>query len=488
MEAEELIPLIGKLRKTVNGLGVIKGANCTIKEIRKLDEGITVVFEWKGTNGTTQRTEILVPKGNQGEQGTSITGIQKTATSGLIDTYTITFSDGSTSTFQIKNGTSYTKLSELENDTGFITNLVNNLLNYYTKSETYNKEEIDNILKSFKTGLNVLKVKELPTTDISLTTIYLLPTEKDTVFTQWMYLGGEWNSFGDTTLDLSNVYTKEEIDSKLLGYVTATALETTLADYAKKADLAKVALSGSYNDLSDLPPIPELENDFIAFLKKLSEVNGKLYFNSKAVCDGNGGGSEGGASSWDEVIKRPFNTLSESDFNVVGGELSLKNRFLNEDKYASKLTDGYVKGAEVAHSLKILEDCQDANVVVGKNEMGEVAVYPIPLGVEGESKLRSYEFINITPDWNISIPSLKDIKNGAIISTYKFEESSSADIVIKEFNTINEVSLSVTDGLSIVNDGVEFKKSYTDKSVVNSDGFNEIDISKYELVLDCEVR
>ena len=39
-----------------------------------------------------------------------------------------------------------TKLSQLTNDTGFITNAVANLLNYYTKSETYSQTEVDNLL------------------------------------------------------------------------------------------------------------------------------------------------------------------------------------------------------------------------------------------------------------------------------------------------------------------------------------------------------
>lgn len=39
-----------------------------------------------------------------------------------------------------------TKLSQLDNDTGFITNAVANLLNYYTKSETYTKAQVDALL------------------------------------------------------------------------------------------------------------------------------------------------------------------------------------------------------------------------------------------------------------------------------------------------------------------------------------------------------
>ena len=43
-------------------------------------------------------------KGEPGEQGKGVLTIQKTATNGLIDTYTITYTDGSTSNFYIRNG------------------------------------------------------------------------------------------------------------------------------------------------------------------------------------------------------------------------------------------------------------------------------------------------------------------------------------------------------------------------------------------------
>ena len=43
-------------------------------------------------------------QGIQGETGNGIATIQKTSTSGLIDTYTITYTDGNTSTFSITNG------------------------------------------------------------------------------------------------------------------------------------------------------------------------------------------------------------------------------------------------------------------------------------------------------------------------------------------------------------------------------------------------
>ena len=43
-------------------------------------------------------------KGDKGDTGTSIVSVTKTGSQGLIDIYTITFSDGTTTTFQVKNG------------------------------------------------------------------------------------------------------------------------------------------------------------------------------------------------------------------------------------------------------------------------------------------------------------------------------------------------------------------------------------------------
>lgn len=43
-------------------------------------------------------------RGEQGEDGRGIVSIAKTATSGLVDTYTITYTDGTTSTFTVTNG------------------------------------------------------------------------------------------------------------------------------------------------------------------------------------------------------------------------------------------------------------------------------------------------------------------------------------------------------------------------------------------------
>ena len=56
---------------TADSLGSLKGAPCTIKSITEVDGGQKVTFEWKGTSGTTQTSEMTVKK------GISITDIDK---------------------------------------------------------------------------------------------------------------------------------------------------------------------------------------------------------------------------------------------------------------------------------------------------------------------------------------------------------------------------------------------------------------------------
>ena len=84
--------------KTVEGLGAIKGANCVVKETKTVDGGTEVTFEWTGTKETTT---ILV---KNGEQGNGIVKVEKIKTVDLVDTYRMTFDDGSTFDYEVVNG------------------------------------------------------------------------------------------------------------------------------------------------------------------------------------------------------------------------------------------------------------------------------------------------------------------------------------------------------------------------------------------------
>lgn len=145
-------------KQAVEGAGALKGAPCQIQSITPITGGNRITFAWEnsegetetdtldvmdGTNGTdgtdgtdgvgissitfkekdasgnnvytvtltnTNTYDITCPIGPQGETGATgatgngIASIGKTGTSGLVDTYTITYTNGTTSTFTVTNG------------------------------------------------------------------------------------------------------------------------------------------------------------------------------------------------------------------------------------------------------------------------------------------------------------------------------------------------------------------------------------------------
>ena len=134
------------------------------------------------------------------------------------------------------------KTSDLENNSNFITNSVNNLINYYLKSEVYTKEEVQLLIGRIS-SLELIKVDKLPTENIKTSAIYLVPneqSEENNIYTEYLYMDGKWEIIGTTTVDLSQYALKTEIPTKLSQLIN---------------DASYSQFSGSYNDLSDKPTI-----------------------------------------------------------------------------------------------------------------------------------------------------------------------------------------------------------------------------------------
>lgn len=120
----------------------------------------------------------------------------------------------------------------------FITASVNNLVNYYLKSETYSAAQVDALIAAVK-QFRYEAVTTLPTASAStMGTIYLVPGSssqqqnvKDEYITLSIDEGGTttyyWEMIGQTTIDLSNYYTKSQTDSAI-----TAAINTALASYS----------------------------------------------------------------------------------------------------------------------------------------------------------------------------------------------------------------------------------------------------------------
>lgn len=110
-----------------------------------------------------------------------------------------------------------TKLSELENDAGFVDKLVSDLENYYKKSETYTKEEIDDKLSLVpRFSVQVVSSGILPTEDISETTVYLIPSseEDENLYTEFIYVNGFWEILGTQRIAQVNIDKTLSVDGQ----------------------------------------------------------------------------------------------------------------------------------------------------------------------------------------------------------------------------------------------------------------------------------
>ena len=139
--------------------------------------------------------------------------------------------------------TTYTKQEVDALISGFVTASVNNLLNYYLKSETYNRSEIQQLIDAVKQFRYQL-ANSLPTASIStMGIIYLIPSTnpqtanaKDEFITIEVQSGGQttyqWEQIGTTTIDLSGYYTAQQTDTAI-----TNALNTALANYATSSQM-----------------------------------------------------------------------------------------------------------------------------------------------------------------------------------------------------------------------------------------------------------
>ena len=148
-----------------------------------------------------------------------------------------------------------TKLSDFTNDENFITNTANNLSNYYLKTETYTQSEVNDLISQLA-SLSVEIVESLPTSDISTTTIYLINITDTNNYAQWMYINNAWANIGSTSVDLTNYYTKTQVNTLLndkVDKVSGKGLSTNDFTNAYKSMLDNYSVDSALDSTSTNP-------------------------------------------------------------------------------------------------------------------------------------------------------------------------------------------------------------------------------------------
>lgn len=117
-----------------------------------------------------------------------------------------------------------TQTSQLYNNSGYITNAVSDLANYYLKDETYTKAEVQQLIAQIP-SMSVVVVQELPATGEALT-IYLVPknpSQTNNYYDEYMWLTNGWEKIGDTQIDLTDYVKNTDYATSSKGGVIKTA-------------------------------------------------------------------------------------------------------------------------------------------------------------------------------------------------------------------------------------------------------------------------
>ena len=199
----------------------LRSKYCNMVEISDCNDGVTQEYDDFISGSVTLEEQIFYfAKGDKGDPGT----------------------------------TDYNDLQNKPDLSGFITISVNNLVNYYLKSETYTKQEVQGLIAAIQQFHYEIYASTSDVTSPQGNVLYLIgPTGTGTdKYEEYVYDSTKQEHFvkiGDTSIDLSDYYTKGQTDSAI-----SQALNAALADYTTTAALT-LLLAGKQDVINDLAEI-----------------------------------------------------------------------------------------------------------------------------------------------------------------------------------------------------------------------------------------
>ena len=161
----------------------------------------------------------------------------------------------------------------------------NNTISTSGLNQTQVQDLIDASIEALgELGFTPTVVQTLPTQDIDTHTIYLVPkqdSEQEDAYDEWLYINNAWEHIGSTTIDLSNYYTKSEVDANKMPTYTfeldddvfvssGIAHNLTNAEKERLSEIFTNAYSRGY--------------DTINILVKYNSGNSTNYRSSQFVC------------------------------------------------------------------------------------------------------------------------------------------------------------------------------------------------------------
>lgn len=224
---------------------------------------------WKCIGTDTWQSQGVL-KGADGADGNGIVSIVKTATVGLIDTYTITYDDGTTTTYDVtngQNGSKWYKGTAISGTGTSITGFPGNMNDFYLNStDGY-------VYICTKTGGSlppdaaewdyVMTLTGGGGTSVTVIDNLISTSSTDALSAnQGRVLKGLVDSKASDTQTFTEASTRANL-------VSGETLSTLFGKLMKwYTDLKSVAFSGSYTDLTNQPTIPAAANNGTLTIQK----------------------------------------------------------------------------------------------------------------------------------------------------------------------------------------------------------------------------
>ena len=292
---------------TMNKIYLVPSTNPETKNVK--DEYITIAVTDQGTTTYSWEqigTTTVDLSGYYNSQQTD------TAISNALNTALASYSTTSQMTAAIATAIAnyYTKAEVDALIANFITSSVNNLVNYYLKSETFTKAEVNQLIAAVK-QFTYVSVAELPTASAdTMNKIYLVPSAspqtrnvKDEFITISVTDQGtttySWERIGSTEISLDNYYTKSQTDAAI-----TAALNTALAAYSTTTQVGTMILTAINTALAQYYNKTQVDNIANTKTDKLTMTGeGAAVEDDIMVIDENGNIKDGGKKISDLQLK-----------------------------------------------------------------------------------------------------------------------------------------------------------------------------------------
>lgn len=253
------------------------------------------------------------------------------------------------------------------------------LINYYLKSETYNKQEIDNKISAIP-KFDIEVIDSLPTSNISESTVYLVKSgeESNNLYTEYIYADGVWEKLGEQKLDISQFATKDELGKVETQFNTALVKIDSEIKILEKENVEEQELIDGL--LSELADGKTVKNDNLN-IKDTAQAPMKIKFKGTIKQDIKS--IENGDKYDSPSMLHPSEVIGVSRDNEV--EVKNKNVF----KY--KITDNVWNNNGSGVTSEVIDDYRKINIP--ENPVGWYGVFYNNSGIFLEEINKMFNFI-----------------------------------------------------------------------------------------------